>query len=566
MTGLSTGTGWAQQGGVWIQIEAQPTRADARDRIEDYAARLADVSGHDLGSGWFAIALGPYPADDAAAALRELRARGAIPPDSFVVTGDQFRDRFYPDGTEPEVTIPQVADTTGPETQTRAEPTTPVETRQEALAAEATLTRPEKERLQVALEWAGTYQGAIDAAFGPGTRGAMSDWQAANGYEATGVLTTNQRAALLAAYDAVLDGMDLQLVRDAATGIAMRIPTGVVEFAAYAPPFARFQATGDVPATVLLISQAGDAARFGALYEIMQTLEVIPENGPRARSGGTFTIEGTDADIVSYTYATLEDDEIKGFSLIWPAGDEVRRSRIIAEMQRSFERTDGVLEAGLASAGEAQSVDLVSGLAVRRPIRSRSGFFVDGAGTVVTTAAAIEGCGEVVLDETHVAEVAMTDPDLGLAVLRPAGAVAPVGVARFREGIPRLQSDVAIAGFSYGGVLGAPSVTFGTLSDISGLQGEDGINRLDVSVREGDAGGPVFDSGGAVIGMLADHVATGDRVLPDGVGFSVTAETILTALDGVGVTTQATRSVVAETPEMIVRLAGEVTVLVNCWE
>ena len=71
------------------------------------------------------------------------------------------------------------------------------ETLAEARQSENLLIGPEREELQVALKWAGHYDGPIDAAFGRGTRGAMASWQSANGYEDTGVLTTGQREELL---------------------------------------------------------------------------------------------------------------------------------------------------------------------------------------------------------------------------------------------------------------------------------------------------------------------------------------------------------------------------------
>jgi peptidoglycan hydrolase-like protein with peptidoglycan-binding domain len=84
------------------------------------------------------------------------------------------------------------------------EPAVVDETLAEARASEAALDRGEREMLQIALKWAGFYNSSIDGAFGRGTRASMSAWQDANGYTNTGVLTTLQRADLLAQYNAVL--------------------------------------------------------------------------------------------------------------------------------------------------------------------------------------------------------------------------------------------------------------------------------------------------------------------------------------------------------------------------
>jgi hypothetical protein len=63
---------------AWVQIEAQPTRADAMDRARSYAAVFPEVTGYALRSGWFGIVLGPYGREEAAIKLRNLRGEGLI--------------------------------------------------------------------------------------------------------------------------------------------------------------------------------------------------------------------------------------------------------------------------------------------------------------------------------------------------------------------------------------------------------------------------------------------------------------------------------------------------------
>ncbi|NCQ35253.1 peptidoglycan-binding protein, partial [bacterium] len=516
------GVAAAQDRGVWVQVEAQPTLGQAQTRVRAYAGRFEDVNGYYLGGGWYGIALGPYAPGDAAALLARLRSSGAIPADSFIADGQQFQSQFWPIGVGaqtapqdlpqtdpapeialPEIALPEIADEQAPaEPVVVAQPVVPDETAREAQASEALLSRPERELLQTALQWAGYYNAAIDGAFGRGTRAAMAAWQGDNGFEPTGILTTRQRAVLLGAYNAVLDGLDLQLVRDDATGIEMQIPTGVVTFSGYEPPFARFDPSGELDATVLLISQEGDQSRLFGLYEIMQTLEIVPPEGPRSRSTNSFELEGIDGRIHSTTYAALADGQIKGFTLIWPAGDEERRTRLLGLMRASFTPVAGVLDPALRPPGEDQAVDLISGLAVRKPILSRSGFYIDARGTALTTTEVVDGCGSITLDSDHAAQVVLRDDALGIAVLRPQTPLAPIGVAVFQTGVPRLQAEVAVSGYPYGGVLAMPALTFGRLADIRGLNGEDEVKRLTLTAQPGDVGGPVFDNSGAVLGML----------------------------------------------------------------
>jgi len=562
----------AQQDIAWVQIEAHPSLTSTQNRIRAYAGRLPDVNGFALGGGWYGIVLGPYTRSDAQRVLSVYRAEGEIPRDSFIAYSSSFRQQFWPVGANL-LNLPQVVDPT-PETsesaaQTPESETTPQqiepsdETPRQARQSEAALSRDERTELQVMLQWSGHYQGAIDGAFGRGTRGSMANWQSANGFETTGVLTTRQRAALRMQYNSVLDGLGLKTVTDTTAGIEMQVPLGVVEFTNYTPPFAHFDATGDIPAQVLLISQEGDQNTLFGLYDIMQTLKIVPEEGARERKRDSFVLIGEGGDFVSHTEARLEGGMVKGFTLVWPAGDEERRTRLLGEMQRSFKRLDGVMDPA-AGTGDEQDIDLVSGLEIRRPKLSRSGFYVDDRGTVVTTAQAVEQCSSITLDGDHEAEVLIVDGAHGIAVLRANDTLAPASIAKLRTGTPRLQSDVAVSGFSYEGVLGAPTLTFGKLSDIKGLDGERELKRLAMTALPGDAGGPVFDNGGAVMGMLLPKL-DGARKLPDEVSFAMDSDTLRSVLNSAGIRVTEQQESGALAPEDLTRQAEGMTVLVSCW-
>ena len=551
---------------VFIQIEAQPTLAEARARARSYARELPDVNGFDVGRGWYGIALGPYGIDEAARRLDAYRREGRIARDSYIADIDDYGQRFWPAGAgplapaAPQPSVETRSATGDPGTLSR--PVT-LETRAEALAGERRLTRDERAELQVALEWAGFYGGRIDAAFGPGTRGAMSRWQRENGFEATGVLTTRQRAELLRQYNAVLKELELETVRDTRAGIEIALPLGVVAYDRHEAPFVHYAASGELAAQVLLISQPGDAARLAALYDIMQTLEIVPARGPRALEEDAFTLTGEGAGSVSHTRAWLEDGAIKGFTLIWPTGDEDRRTRLVQEMERSFARLPGTLEPIVTPQG-AQRLDLLAGLEMRRPERARSGFFVDPDGAVLTTAEAVRGCGRITLDESFEAQVAHLDAARGIAVLRPNERLAPRRVAQFRQETPTLMSRIAVAGYSYEGRLGAATVTFGQLAEQRGLDGETHLKRLALEALDGDAGGPVLDAGGSVLGMLVPHDTPG-RSLPDGVSFAATNGALNEALAQGGVTPRMAAAGGALSPEALTDHAAEMTVLVSCW-
>ena len=561
----------AQEEQVWVQIEAQPNLAEAQARIRDYSVALSDLNGFAMSGGWYALALGPYSREDAEQVLRVLRSEGQIPRDSYIAFASAYGQQIWPIGVTQqtaEVTAPVTAPAAEEVTTTEAIPSQPVipdETVAEARRSEAALSREERKELQAMLQWAGFYTAAIDGAFGRGTRGSMAAWQAANGFDDTGVLTTRQRNILKQQFNAVLEGLDLQLVEDTTAGIAMKLPLGAVNFEKYEAPYAQFNATGFVPeARVLLISQPGDQQTLFGLYDIMQTLEIVPLEGDRERGKDSFLLTGSNDSFISHTQVALKNGELKGFTLIWPAGDEERRARVLGEMQESFTRLDGVMSAA-AGNNEAQRIDLLSGLQIRKPRLSRSGFFVDGRGTVVTTIDAVGSCTRVTLEDGIAAEVVGTDAALGLAALKPVDDLAPSEIAELQRATPRLQSDVAVSGYSYGGILGAPTMTFGTLADVTGLAGEQDLSRLALAALPGDTGGPVFDAGGAVMGMLLPR-ATGSQQLPKDVSFAVDAVAIEGFLTNLGITPAATNALANMAPEDLTSKASQLTVLVNCWD
>ncbi|WP_298560861.1 serine protease [uncultured Aliiroseovarius sp.] len=563
----------------WIQVEAQPTLSEAEARARAYAGRLEGVSGFRIGGNWYAIVLGPYTERAAEVQLRNLKNAGLIPQDSFIALPNKFRQQYWPVGasalTAAPIEAPAVETAPEPQTETVAvAPATPAqtaiviqdETKREAQASERALDREARMALQVALQWEGYYTSAIDGAFGAGTRRSMAAWQTDKGYDPTGVLTTRQRAALLDSYQSVLEALGMAPFEDQNAGIAMAIPAGMVEFDRYEAPFVHFKTKGDSDVQLVMISQTGDQNTLFGLYDILQTLEIVPTEGPRERGKNGFTIEGADDKISSFTQVKLADGTVKGFTLVWPKGDEKRRDLALRDMKASFASLGAQALADDAGLDDAtQSLDLLSGLDIRTPEYSRSGFYVDGAGRILTTTEAVQSCARISVNNEFDANVIATDDALGLALLEPATAQAPISFASFLTAEPRLKSDVAVAGFSYEGRLSAPSLTFGTLSELTGLNGEAELSRLTLAALPGDAGGPVLDAGGSVMGMLLPAGGTTGRTLPTDTSFAMDAGTVAAFLATNGVTTSTTDSVTSVDPVELNTKAADMTVLVSCW-
>jgi len=106
---------------------------------------------------------------------------------------------------------------------------------------------------------------------------------------------------------------------------------------------------------------------------------------------------------------------------------------------------------------------------------------------------------------------------------------------------------------------------YGTLADVRGLQGEENIARLALEARSGDAGGPILDRDGRVLGMLLPR-ANGARELPEDVAFAVESKVIAELAQKAGVTVDTTASSTTIKPQDLREKAKGMTVLVSCWE
>ncbi|NBE08099.1 serine protease [Paragemmobacter ruber] len=574
---------------VWIQIEAKPNLTEAEERAAAWQTMFDDVQGYRVGSGWHVIALGPFTRPDAEARLTSLRRENLVPRDSFITDGRGFQASFWPvgtplsedaatedattdgtatDGAAAAQTAPTPDATPEATAETTPLPVIPDETPDQARASESLLSQSERELLQTALKWFGFYDSGIDGAFGRGTRASMAAWQEAMGYEATGILTTFQRDTLVANYQAEQAALGLATVTEPEAGIEVTLPTALVAFDHYEPPFVHYVAKdGSDALRITLISQPGDQSALYGLYDMLQTLEIMPMTGPRERGERSFTLRGESATVTSAAYAELSRGLIKGWIVTWNPAADLPIDRILPAIEASFRPVgDRALDPGIVPMDGATKAGLLSGLEVRKPRLTRSGFFIDAQGRVLTSADAVAQCGRITLDAGTEATVTFTDPTGGIALITPTTPISPPATAEFQLGPDRIGAEIAVAGYSYGDALPAPVLTFGTLEATEGLAGEQGVKRLALTALPGDAGGPVVDNTGAVLGLLLPAASDPARILPEGVAFAATGPAIAATLQAQGVTLAQAARQGALPPEDLARAAARMTVLVSCWE
>jgi hypothetical protein len=90
------------------------------------------------------------------------------------------------------------------------------------------------------------------------------------------------------------------------------------------------------------------------------------------------------------------------------------------------------------------------------------------------------------------------------------------------------------------------------------------VQRLDVATADSEAGGPVFDNAGTVLGMVLPGMA-GGRALPENVTLALRADQLGEALKAAGITTRPSTRDATLNRELLARLGAEMTVTVSCW-
>ena len=559
----------------WIQIEAQPSLLEAETRARIYAQEFPDTQAHSIGSGWYAITLGPLPEDQADLRMSQLRARAAIPRDSFLATGANYRQRIYPIGPTPTAVTPaqiakadvvqeEAAQVSVSETVESAAPepsiTVPDETLSEARASEGLLSSEEKMDLQRYLQWAGYYNSTIDASIGRGTRRAMAAWQTDNGYEDTGVLTTAQRQRLRAQYFAIFDGLGLETHRDLEAGISIDLPKEVVAFDAYAAPLAHFKSQEtSSPAHVFLISAAGNRGDLAAIYGVLPTLSIVPMNIEKSLNKDRFVITGAGTTTRTFITASHASGEIKGFGLIWPNQNEEQFDRLVAHMRKSFDTFSGTLDPSLSVAINDPETEF--GVAIRKPAFVKSAVFVSDQGHAITDTSDLEQCSALTIDGTYDAEI-IARSETGAGLLSPKSDFNPISYAKLGNAV-RKGDKTFLSSYPYGGRLGLASVTQATVAETSDLSGNTEKFRLDFLAEPGDFGGAILDQSGNLTGILVSQDDTG-RVLPKNVNFAAASDALASMMQSAGLRLSSGKTQRLD-DMVLIASAQNILTTIECW-
>ncbi len=172
---------------------------------------------------------------------------------------------------------------------------------------------------------------------------------------------------------------------------------------------------------------------------------------------------------------------------------------------------------------------------------SGTGFVISASGHIMTNHHVIDGCvgdikGNLTGGAPAVLRVVASDAANDLALLQ-----GPVdqfkSFAQIRERSIRSGDSVTAIGFPFHGLLTSDfTVTTGIVSSLSGIKNDSRFLQISAAVQPGNSGGPILDSGGQIVGMVAAKLnalallrATGN--IPENINFAIKTGAIRDFLD-----------------------------------
>jgi S1-C subfamily serine protease len=214
--------------------------------------------------------------------------------------------------------------------------------------------------------------------------------------------------------------------------------------------------------------------------------------------------------------------------------------------------------------------DIVS----KKPMpKSGSGFVVSDQGHVVTNQHVVDGCvGDIQGNLSGEAPIKLrlvsADETNDLALLQSATPFKDV--VKIREKPIRAGESIVAIGYPYHGLLTSDfTVTTGIVSSLSGLLNDTRYLQISAAVQPGNSGGPLIDSYGQIVGVVAAKInalkfakATGD--LPENINFAIKPGALRDFLDNSAVPYQTSDGKAELRTAEIVSNARAYTLLISC--
>jgi len=223
---------------------------------------------------------------------------------------------------------------------------------------------------------------------------------------------------------------------------------------------------------------------------------------------------------------------------------------------------------------------------------SGSGFFVSKMGHVITNAHVVHNCKKITIGDNAnkqvPAELVNTDRSNDLALLKLStlemasaeskSLIQKLGIVivplaangLLRDEDVKLGEKVLVAGYPFGELFSNTiKVTSGIVSATRGAGDDSGQFQLDAAVQPGNSGGPIYDSGGNIVGVVISQLdklkmAKAIGSLPENVNFGIKASTVRQFLASSGLPSKKSERTEEKSTEQLAEIAQNQALMVMC--
>jgi S1-C subfamily serine protease len=134
----------------------------------------------------------------------------------------------------------------------------------------------------------------------------------------------------------------------------------------------------------------------------------------------------------------------------------------------------------------------------------------------------------------------------------------------------RLGEKVLVAGYPFGDTFSNTiKVTTGVVSATRGAGDNSGQFQLDAAVQQGNSGGPIYDSGGNIVGVVVYGlnklaIAKTRGSIPENVNFGIKASTVRQFLTSSGLPSKKSERTEEKSTEQLAEIAQNQALMVMC--
>lgn len=442
-----------------------------------------------------------------------------------------------------------------------------------AIAIESSWDREERRSVQFALMLSSEYKGELDGIFGRQTRAAIRLFQKRSGEKPTGYLTASQTSRLEKIRRERVALTGFRVVRDGNTGLEIGLPLALLREPRNEDLVSSYEARrADFPIGVSLFNYAGDRAAFKNIYKTASTREDGQPVEMHTYTDTWFAAYEPQGDDRLYAEFYRKGLQITGFMVEWHGEVDAVMRGVARAMAVTFAPRSGKPPKFPSSRGKVVKAERApaarSGTSSKAKLTATA-FAVNARGYLLTNNHAVTGCETISFEDGERARIIASDPDLDLALALPVTDWRPPGAPIFRNSPARLGEGVAALGFPFADYLGGLNVTRGEISSLTGPKHDKRFLQISAPIQQGNAGGPLLDDHGQVIGVVKARLstrkivfATGD--LPQNVNFAIRGDLALDFLEQQGVAVKAGNRAEPLSSADVAERGSKFTVKIEC--